>query len=84
MAARPTLICPNCGASFPKGRLACPECGSDENTGWKSQEDIDYESVDIPDVWGEEKPARNGPIPQKVIVVVALITVIAWILFFVL
>jgi len=22
--------CPNCGAQFKAGRLACPECGSDE------------------------------------------------------
>jgi hypothetical protein len=26
--------CPNCGAELPAGALACPECGSDENTGW--------------------------------------------------
>lgn len=26
--------CPNCDADVPRGALACPECGADENTGW--------------------------------------------------
>ena len=26
--------CPNCGAPVPRGAKACPECGSDEKTGW--------------------------------------------------
>lgn len=41
--------CPHCGATFAAGRLACPECGSDAGTGWKSGEEIDYQSVDLPD-----------------------------------
>jgi predicted nucleic acid-binding Zn ribbon protein len=27
-------ICPNCGAEVPPNAKACPECGSDEKTGW--------------------------------------------------
>jgi hypothetical protein len=27
-------VCPNCGAEVPPNAKACPECGSDENTGW--------------------------------------------------
>ena len=27
-------VCPNCGAIVPRGAKACPECGSDEKTGW--------------------------------------------------
>lgn len=34
---------------FRTGRLACPECGSDERTGWQDAEEIDYQSVEIPD-----------------------------------
>ncbi len=51
MARKPhaTEFCPACGTEFKAGRLACPECGSDANTGWKSQEEIDYQSIDIPD-----------------------------------
>jgi hypothetical protein len=26
--------CPQCGASVPPNAKACPECGSDEKTGW--------------------------------------------------
>ena len=51
MARRPraTEFCPACGTEFKAGRLACPECGSDANTGWKSQAEIDYQSVEVPD-----------------------------------
>ena len=27
-------VCPNCGAEVPCNAKACPECGSDEKTGW--------------------------------------------------
>jgi len=27
-------VCPNCGAEVPRNAQACPECGSDEKTGW--------------------------------------------------
>jgi len=30
----PPEICPNCGAEVPRDAKACPECGSDERTGW--------------------------------------------------
>jgi hypothetical protein len=45
--------CPNCGAELPRGAKACPECGSDETTGWAEEayagglglpdEDFDYD-----------------------------------------
>jgi len=31
---RPPEICPNCGAAVPPNAKACPDCGSDEQTGW--------------------------------------------------
>jgi predicted nucleic acid-binding Zn ribbon protein len=34
---RPTDSCPNCGADLPPGALACPECGSCEETGWSEE-----------------------------------------------
>jgi hypothetical protein len=30
----PPKVCPNCGAVIPPRAKACPECGSDESTGW--------------------------------------------------
>lgn len=34
---------------MPPKALACPECGSDENTGWKSEEDLEFEALDLGD-----------------------------------
>lgn len=43
----PPQICPNCGATVPPDAKACPECGSDEETGWSEGA---YEaSPDLPD-----------------------------------
>ena len=30
----PPELCPNCGAEVPRHAKSCPECGSDETTGW--------------------------------------------------
>ena len=27
-------VCPHCGAEVPPRARACPDCGSDESTGW--------------------------------------------------
>lgn len=40
-------ICPNCGAEVPPHAKACPECGSDEQTGWSEQ--ARYDGLDLPD-----------------------------------
>jgi zinc-ribbon domain len=40
-------VCPNCGAEVPPGAKACPECGSDEQTGWS--EKAHYNNLDLPD-----------------------------------
>ena len=42
--------CPHCGAKVRCGALACPECGSDDETGWS--EDWDG---DVPTGYGKEK-----------------------------
>ncbi len=28
------FLCPHCGAELPPSARSCPECGSDEETGW--------------------------------------------------
>jgi uncharacterized membrane protein YvbJ len=33
----PPPVCPNCGAEVPPNSKACPECGSDESTGWSEE-----------------------------------------------
>ena len=40
-------ICPNCGAEVPPDAQACPECGSDEQTGWSNR--ADYGRLGVPD-----------------------------------
>ncbi|MFM2083077.1 MAG: hypothetical protein RL380_1768 [Verrucomicrobiota bacterium] len=42
-----TDACPHCGAELPPHARACPECGSDERTGWSAQ--ARYDSLDLPD-----------------------------------
>ncbi|MEO6184162.1 MAG: zinc ribbon domain-containing protein [Verrucomicrobiota bacterium] len=39
--------CPNCGADLPKKARACPECGSDEKTGWSEEAYVG--GLDLPD-----------------------------------
>ena len=39
------FCCPNCGAEVPIKDKSCPDCGSDENTGW-SEETI-YDGLDL-------------------------------------
>ena len=41
------FICPNCGAEVPVSAKACPECGSDEKTGWSGN--TIYDGTDIED-----------------------------------
>jgi RNA polymerase subunit RPABC4/transcription elongation factor Spt4 len=43
----PPEICPNCGAIVPPNAKACPECGSDEKTGWSDSAYAD--KLGIPD-----------------------------------
>ena len=43
----PPEICPNCGAEVPRDAKACPECGSDEETGWSDETHAD--GLDLPE-----------------------------------
>ena len=43
----PPETCPNCGAEIPPSAKACPECGSDERTGWS--EDAQASGLDLPE-----------------------------------
>lgn len=40
-------VCPNCGAELPPNARACPECGSDEQTGWSER--AAYQQLGVPD-----------------------------------
>lgn len=43
------FICPACGAEVPAKAKACPECGSDEKTGWSEQTVYDGTGIEDPD-----------------------------------
>ena len=45
---RAPKVCPVCGEDVPPKALACPECGSCHNTGWKEDADV-YDGLDLPD-----------------------------------
>jgi hypothetical protein len=50
--ARPKLeppkICPVCGEDVPRGSLACPACGADHNSGWRTDAGV-HDALDLPD-----------------------------------
>ena len=40
-------VCPNCGESLPRTAKSCPECGSDDKTGWSDKAGAD--NLGLPD-----------------------------------
>ena len=50
-----------------RGALACPECGSDADTGWS--DDTLYDGLDLPSPgYGPDEPARpRSRVPWKAI-----------------
>jgi len=85
------MICPNCGTEVPPKAKACPECGSDEQTGWSEQAHQD--GLDLPDEnfdyndFVEREFGKAKPIPRGihwfwwligVLVLGALIGLLIW------
>jgi hypothetical protein len=42
----PPDVCPNCGTEVPPDAKACPECGSDAQTGWSAE--ARYDNLNLP------------------------------------
>lgn len=61
--------CPNCGADLPREARVCPECGSDDETGWSEaaasshlnlpDDSFNYEEF-VEKEFGTKKKARPG------------------------
>jgi hypothetical protein len=61
--------CPTCGADVPANAKACPECGSDESTGWSEQartagldlpqDDFDYKDF-VEQEFGSKRRVPRG------------------------
>jgi hypothetical protein len=79
---RETAGCPQCGGTFPAGRLACPHCGSDAQTGWSDGSDDhaftddDYEEF-VADLEGRDDLASPKWRRRKRLVVVTGLVVVA-------
>ena len=72
--------CPHCGADVPAGASVCRECGSDASTGWQSGEEIDYQSLELPD---DDEPATRSERAQRsrwyaVVALLAVAALVAW------
>ena len=67
---KPPEICPNCGAAVPPNARACPQCGSDEETGWS--EDAAAAGLDLPgqefnyDEYVKREFGGEGPKPRGI------------------
>jgi hypothetical protein len=69
---RPPEICPNCGAEVPQNARACPECGSDHETGWS--EEARSNELDLPEdkfdydefVKREFEDEKPSPVPHGI------------------
>jgi hypothetical protein len=81
---REIFECPNCGADVPLGAAACRECGSDSSTGWQSEEEIDYQSLELPDGYAQDAHHPGGPVggarPRWLLItaLVAAAAIAAW------
>ena len=53
------FICPNCGAEVPAKAKSCPECGSDEKTGWSDNTIYDGTDIEDPDEFDYEDWKRR-------------------------
>ena len=56
---RDEFICPVCGATVPAKARACPECGSDEKTGWSDNTIYDGTGIEDPEEFDYERWRRR-------------------------
>ena len=77
------FVCPNCGAEVPTKAKSCPDCGSDENTGWS--EDTMYDGLDLPALEESDTQSKESMLQSKFLYyVVAILTIVAFLLFYIL
>ena len=70
------FTCHHCGANVPSDALACPECGSDHETGWS--EAAAYDDLLLYDNDPPADSPRHAAWPQYLIVIVAVMTLAAY------
>ena len=73
--------CPNCGAEVPIKAKSCPDCGSDEKTGWS--EDTMYDGLDLPALEESDTHEKASMLQSKILYyIVAILTIVAFLLFY--
>jgi hypothetical protein len=70
------FTCPHCGAQVPADASACPECGSDNETGWSN--DAAYDDLLLYDNEPPAVSSSHAAWPQYLIVIVAALTLSAY------
>ena len=76
------FYCPNCGAEVPIKAKSCPDCGSDEKTGWS--EDTMYDGLDLPVLEEPDTQAKTSIFQSKLMYyIVAILTIVAFMLFYI-
>lgn len=75
------FICPICGTDVPIKALACPECGSDEKTGWS--DDTMYDGLDLPNLEESETQSSKSIFNNEYILyVVSFLVILAFLWFY--
>ena len=70
------FTCPHCGGQVPSSATACPECGSDKETGWSKA--AAYDDLLLYDNEPPADSSRHAAWPQYLIVIVAALTLSAY------
>jgi hypothetical protein len=78
------FTCPHCGARIPSSATACPECGSDNETGWSEAAAYDDlllydDELPVPRTpWGGADSPSHATWPQYLLIIVAALALLAY------
>jgi hypothetical protein len=71
------FTCPHCGAAVPSDASACPECGSDEETGWSESAAYGFFYDDEP----EASPPRSTTWTKPLMAVLAILVLSSFLVY---
>lgn len=70
------FTCPHCGASVPPDATACPECGSDDQTGWSEQ--ANYDDLLLYNDEPQSETSKPAAWSKYLITIIAIIAISAF------
>jgi uncharacterized membrane protein YvbJ len=81
-------VCPVCGENVPRDALACLQCGTDHNSGWREDADT-YDGVDLHEHFNYDEFVKQEfgfqakPAALKTIWwIVGIVLILAFVLYF--